>query len=368
MRVSANVPRAWKSVRALTLDRVTSGLQRGPPILEKSSVIPIPKASDHQNPSNYRPISLLPILSKMLEPHFHTLISTHLVNNYPLSNHQSGNQLKLLFSYHLCLVYAPRGWQGHLRRIFWFTQGIWVCPHRALMSKLHSLDLILLFSTGYAHIWQIGSRGWWGRDIRISTCPFRSSTGLCTRPLLFLIYIDDVMSASLPTGSKLTLYAHDMLLYMPIDKAEDYIVLQQWTILNSWVWQLLDTKLHQMQDMVISRKKDHIFHPDLYLGEDLMEKVECFKYLGLIVSSDLSWMQHVNSICSKAKRLLGLLYRRFYHHTSPQALLEMYQTLVKPHTEYASSVWDPHLQKDKNALEDIQKFATRMCAKQWDFV
>ena len=50
----------------------------------------------------------------------------------------------------------------------------------------------------------------------------------------------------------------------------------------------------------------------------------------------------------------------------PKALLEMYLTLAGPHTEYASSVWDPHLQKDKTSLEDMQKFAMRVCAKQWD--
>jgi len=42
----------------------------------------------------------------------------------------------------------------------------------------------------------------------------------------------------------------------------------------------------------------------------------------------------------------------------------MYLTLAGPHTEYASSVWDPHLQKDKTSLEDIQKFVMRVCAKQ----
>jgi len=47
-------------------------------------------------------------------------------------------------------------------------------------------------------------------------------------------------------------------------------------------------------------------------------------------------------------------------------VLHPHLTLVRPHTENASSVWDTHLQKDKTSLEDIQKFAMRMCAKQWD--
>ena len=44
----------------------------------------------------------------------------------------------------------------------------------------------------------------------------------------------------------------------------------------------------------------------------------------------------------------------------------MYLALVRPHTEYANQVWDPHLQKDINQLEHEQKFALRMCVKRWD--
>ena len=60
------------------------------------------------------------------------------------------------------------------------------------------------------------------------------------------------------------------------------------------------------------------------------------------------WRLHIDSICSKAKRLLGLLYRRFYLHASPQALLEMYLTLVRPHTKYASSAWIPTAERQNS--------------------
>ena len=64
--------------------------------------------------------------------------------------------------------------------------------------------------------------------------------------------------------------------------------------------------------------------------------------------------------------MVGLLYRRFYKDASPETLFRMYLALVRPHTEYASQVWDPHLQKDIDQLECVQKFALSMCAKQWD--
>ena len=41
-------------------------------------------------------------------------------------------------------------------------------------------------------------------------------------------------------------------------------------------------------------------------------------------------------------------------------------SLVRPHLEYGCHVWDPNLQKDKRLLENVQKFALRICAKQWD--
>ena len=63
------------------------------PVLWKmSNVVPVPKSNDHSNPSNYRPISLLPILSKLLEHHIHFLISEYLSLFHPISNDQWGFQ------------------------------------------------------------------------------------------------------------------------------------------------------------------------------------------------------------------------------------------------------------------------------------
>ena len=53
-------------------------------------------------------------------------------------------------------------------------------------------------------------------------------------------------------------------------------------------------------------------------------------------------------------------------HAEPPALLQLYPSLVRPHLEYASDVWDPHLVKDKTLIENVQKFGLRICAKQWD--
>ena len=72
------------------------------------------------------------------------------------------------------------------------------------------------------------------------------------------------------------------------------------------------------------------------------------------------------SLCSRVRKFLSLLYRKYYQYAEPEILLQLYIYLVHPHQEYASPVWNPYLQKNINTLEDVQKYALRMCSKYWD--
>ena len=74
----------------------------------------------------------------------------------------------------------------------------------------------------------------------------------------------------------------------------------------------------------------------------------------------------VESVCARARRVLGLLYRRFYGLASQESLKQLYLSLVRPHLEYACQVWDPHLARDKGALEKVQKFACKLATSKWD--
>ena len=118
--------------------------------------------------------------------------------------------------------------------------------------------------------------------------------------------------------------------------------------------------------MRVTRKRPGICPPTLYLCCQPLQEVDSYKYLGILLSSDLSWAQHIQSICGKAKKLVGLIYRRFSQHSSPESLLQMYVALARPHLEYASPVWSTSKVGEINSLEKVQKFALRMCAKQWE--
>ena len=64
--------------------------------------------------------------------------------------------------------------------------------------------------------------------------------------------------------------------------------------------------------------------------------------------------------------MLGLLYRTFYLNASTTSLLQLYISLIRPFLEYACQVWNPHLAKDVEKLEKVQKLALKVCVKQWD--
>ena len=61
-----------------------------------------------------------------------------------------------------------------------------------------------------------------------------------------------------------------------------------------------------------------------------------------------------------------MFYRRFYQHTDSHVLLKLYLTVIRPHLEYASPVWDPFHKTEVDALENVQKFALRFCLKTWN--
>ena len=79
-----------------------------------------------------------------------------------------------------------------------------------------------------------------------------------------------------------------------------------------------------------------------------------YKYLGVTLTSDLTWSYHIRNITAKSRRFVGLLYRQFYKWSSPATLSRLYLSLVRPHLKHAAPVWNPYLAKDVNSLESVQ--------------
>lgn len=147
----------------------------------------------------------------------------------------------------------------------------------------------------------------------------------------------------------------------------DYSILQSdVSAIVAWI----DSSLLSLQpakccQMLISRKKNSLPPPCILVGGTPLTVVSSVRYLGLQFHSDLSWSPHVANLCIKARKLIGLLYRRFGKHADSVTLLQLYKSFIRPHLEYCSIVWDPHLLGDIESLEKVQRFALRVCLKNW---
>ena len=139
-------------------------------------------------------------------------------------------------------------------------------------------------------------------------------------------------------------------------------LIEEWFISN-----FLSFNAGKCKYMIVSRKQSPIIPSNpLKLFGNPMQRVNCYRYLGLLLTTNLSWSAHISTICTKAKNILGLIYRRFYGSVNQTTLKQLYLWLVRPHLEYACQIWDPHLVRDKKMLENVQKFGCKLAAHQWD--
>ena len=60
-----------------------------------------------------------------------------------------------------------------------------------------------------------------------------------------------------------------------------------------------------------------------------------WEHMELMWADNLTWSAHINSICFHAKKILGLIYRRFYSSANQDTLRQLYISLVRPHLEYS---------------------------------
>ena len=179
-----------------------------------------------------------------------------------------------------------------------------------------------------------------------------------------LLYINDISKLTLSFSTKLILYANDILLSAPFLSSSDFTTIQSdINTINHWILShLLKTNAIKLNTCLFPGRVNHSY-PLYLLFSWTIECVYFYKYLGVV--SNRSWSPHISSVCSKSRKILGNIFRNFYRLSSPSSLFTLYSSLVLPHLSYCSSLWDPHTKSDIKRLKSIQKFALRICSKQY---
>ena len=326
-----------------------------------ANVSPIFKKGDRQAPENYRPVSLTSVLSKTLEHIVCHAMHKHFEKHSVLTNLNHGfrkgysceTQLTITVD-DLCKN-LDKGVQTDVA-ILDFSKAFDKVPHDKLLYKLNAYGI-----RGPLHDWI--KYFLTKRSMRVivegeasseTTVDSGVPQGTVLGPLLFLCHINDLPDSV--KSSIVRLFADDCLLYRTIKSLEDQLALQEdlrqleiWA--SDWGMSFNATKCY-----ILSINSTRSFY--YQLNGTILQHVDNNPYLGLLISKDLKWANHIEKTTKKASSSLGFIQRNL--RRCPQHCRKTaYIALVRSRLEYGSIIWDPHLQKDIDKLEKIQRKAAR---------
>ena len=175
-------------------------------------------------------------------------------------------------------------------------------------------------------------------------------------PLLFVIYINDLPDV---VSSNVLLFADDTKIFRQVTTKDDALQLQQdidalsrWS--DDWLLKFNIKKCH----VLTMGKFNNIRYTHRYrLDQTELEHVFEEKDLGVTMDMELNFKDHISAKVKKANSIMGLI-RRTFSYLDENLFKKLYTTFVRPHIEYAQSVWSPHLVKLVKQLENVQIRAT----------
>jgi hypothetical protein len=271
-------------------------------------VVPLHKKGEMTNPSNYRPVSLLPCVSKVFEKVVFNHVHQYLRSNNLLCDRQSGftpgdstvNQLL-----EVChKIYNAFDKGDEVQGVFLdFSKAFDSVWHEGLLYKLERMGVkgnILHWFRSYLvdrkqRVVINGDTS----DPKHLECGVPQGSVL--GPLLFLVYINDITD---DLESDCFIFADDTSLFEIVKKnihrATD-LLNRDLDRINSWCnkW-LIRINVSKTKCMLFSRKRQPTAALPMYLNNQVIESVNVHKHLGMILSKSLDWHDHISYICGKA--------------------------------------------------------------------
>lgn len=324
-------------------------------------ITPIYKGGNRSAMSNYRPVTLLPVISKVLERIVANRINKHLEDNCLLSVAQHGFRKN-----HSCvsnLLLTLDDWTQTVDK----GDSIHACyldmskafdrvNHNVLMQKLEQHGIkgnLLAWLSDYLtdRSVQVRVDGAVSNTIAVTSgVPQGSVLG----PILFLLYTNDIPKLVI---CKIILFADDIKLWARIRSFDDCTLLQKdLDVLHNWsVENKLPFNFGKCRVINIGKRFDFTYT----LGSHQLAWTNEEKDLGVWISSSLKTSIQCNAVYKKTSQVLALLKRtfgRFTRETFPIII----NTYIRPNMEYAVQAWSPWLQKDVTLLQRIYHRATKL--------
>ena len=315
--------------------------------------------------TSFRPISILPTLSKVFESIIHERLLSHCIDNNIISDRQAAylkgdstiSQLLYIVHYIRSCWGKSKIVQGAFLDISAAFDKVW---HKGLIAKLSQIGidgtLLTLFTSYLSNRKQCVVVD----GVKSSLLDVKAGVPQGSRlgPLLFIIYINDIIN---DIESEILIFADDTtLLASGSDPAETTSQLNKdLDKISAWAqtWKVT-FNAGKSKDVIFSNKCLNN-SPPLLFNNMFIDRVNTHKHLGVYLSSNLDWSSQINDVCLKANRKLSVL--RSIKMLKRKTLDLLYKITVRSVIDYALPIYANNLKQTELArLERLQYRAAKL--------
>uniref|UniRef100_A0A8C5G818 Reverse transcriptase domain-containing protein n=2 Tax=Gouania willdenowi TaxID=441366 RepID=A0A8C5G818_GOUWI len=337
-----------------------------PPCLKSATIIPVPKKSPPVSHNDYRPVALTPIVMKCFE----RLVLHHIKDCLPstLDTHQFAYRTNrstedaIAIALHSALSHLEHQ-QSYVRMLFVdYSSAFNTIIPDILITKLNTLGLPPLTCA-------------WIRDFltnrpqTVRLGPHLSSTrtlstgspqGCVLSPLLYCLYTYDCR----PTHeSNITVkFADDTTVVGLISRGDESAYREEVLKLTAWCSaNNLQLNITKTKEIVVDFRRHRADPAPLYINGECVERVHTFRFLGVLISADLSWSNNISAVTKKAQQRLHFLRVLRKHNLDSKLLLTFYRSTIESLLTYCITVWyGSCTEADRRRLQRVIKTAQRI--------
>ena len=338
-----------------------------PEQLKIANVIPLYKSDDSMSFNNYRPVSVLCVLSKIFEKILYNRVTAFLEIFKILHDNQYGFRKKS--STHVALltfidkvIEAIENDEYAIGVFLDFSKAFDTVDHEILLSKLDHYGIkgcaLSWFKSYLSRRLQYVTYNGSQSSQQMIKCGVPQGSILC--PLLFLIYINDLCIVCKSTEP--VLFADDTNLFSSGSNAislqdgvnNDLAIIAEWLKVNK-----LSLNIKKTHFMCFSAKNKSRPGIALQIDGEAIAEVNKSKFLGVVIDNKLSWKDHISFVCRKVARGIGVIIkaRKVLYNESLKCL---YYSFIYPYMIYCNQVWGSACKTNIEPLQVLQKRAVRI--------
>lgn len=337
-----------------------------PSSLKIAIIKPIFKGGDSQTINNYRPISILPFMSKILEKLIHCRLVKHLEKNDIIHENQFGFQKNKSTYMPLLLL------QDNITRVFEdgeFALGLYLDIKKAFDTVNTKILLDKLHKYGVRHrSHQILSSYLTERTqsvkIRSTYSSYKNASmgvpqGSILGPLLFIIYINDLpklssnMTCLSYADDTAIIFKGDTIAHLQSTVNNLLVQISSWFDANFLSLNVLKTYTQHYTTRSVDFKLEVKIN-NIYVKEN-----ESIRYLGVLIDKSLKFTKHIDQVSNIIGRNIGIISRiRFCIDKRTAHLL--YNSLILPYINYCCMIWGSNYDSQLMRLVILQKRAVRL--------